>query len=65
MTDFPGISDKFVKRVPWNKGKILGRSRHFAPSTFGRFGPSFKLKVEFAIWRCSTWQSAANFVVAT
>jgi len=31
MTDFPGISDKFVKRVPWNKGKILGAKPPLRP----------------------------------
>ena len=31
MTDFPGTSDKFVKRVPWNKGKILGAKPPLRP----------------------------------
>jgi hypothetical protein len=31
MTDFPGTSDKFVKRVPWNKGKIVGAKPPLRP----------------------------------
>jgi integrase len=31
MTDFPGTSDKFFKRVPWNKGKIVGAKPPLRP----------------------------------
>jgi hypothetical protein len=49
MTDVPSTSENFSKRVPWNQGKMLARSRHSDLSTSGPSGQSSRSKAGLAI----------------
>jgi hypothetical protein len=49
-----------LRREPWNKGKLTGRSRRFGPNTFGRFAASCRSRGEHAISLCSIWPSIAS-----
>ena len=45
MTDVPSTSENIAKRIPWNKGKIVGAKRPL-PRPSGPSGRGFKSKVE-------------------
>jgi hypothetical protein len=49
MADSSSSSDNLAKRVPWNKGKVVGATPPLRPSTSGRSGPSFRSKAGFGI----------------
>ena len=53
------------KRVPWNKGKLIGPRRHYGKNTSGPYEPGSKSSNRCAIWRCSIWPSTASYGVVT
>lgn len=65
MTDILSTTPAVSKHIPWNKGKISGRSRRSVRSTSGQFEPSSKSMAACAIWRCSTSPSIVSCAAAT
>lgn len=49
-------------REPWNKGKLVAKSRHSSPRTSGPSESISKTNTRFATWLCSTWRSIASCV---
>jgi hypothetical protein len=47
MTEVSSTVERASKHVPWNKGKIVGGSRHCVPSTSGVSGQSSRWKAGF------------------
>ncbi len=50
--------------VPWNKGKLIGRSHRSGLNTFGRFGASCSSRAESVILLSSTSPLIASCALA-
>jgi hypothetical protein len=50
---------------PWNKGKLVGQKPPLKPKDTGQSEFSFRARIRFETWPCSTSRSIANCAVAT
>ena len=48
------------KRIPWNKGKLIGPRPPLRQNMFGRSGPDSRWSSRYESWRCSIWRSTAS-----
>ena len=53
------------KRMPWNKGKLIGARPHYDQNMFGRSELDYYWRGEYVILPCLTWPSIASFAAVT
>jgi hypothetical protein len=65
MHDNANLVTATPKRVPWNKGKLIGPRPPLRQKHVWQSGLGCRLSSKRAIWRCSIWRSIASCVAAT
>jgi hypothetical protein len=63
MHETEDLATPATKRVPWNKGKLIGARPPLRPKHVWAIRTKLQMEKQLGIWRCSILQSTVSFAL--